>query len=189
MTGDVQIMVQMCPYNGQLRRTLIDFIDLKGRHTRANIADSVYAALPKCNCVSKICPFTTDSASTNFRAMDLLRERMVVTFAHLGCAGHKLHLSVTNSFGLCVTESASVEDIGRSQEDIESGSNDGNDDVPHGDLELGDLVREDNSFLGQDYSSESESESSLSEEFDLNSDEDAAWGVGVDTVGLDLIGV
>ncbi|EER08841.1 hypothetical protein Pmar_PMAR023980, partial [Perkinsus marinus ATCC 50983] len=116
--------------NGQLRRTLIDFIDLKGRHTRANIADSVYAALPKCNCVSKICPFTTDSASTNFRAMDLLRERMVVTFAHLGCAGHKLHLSVTNSFGLCVTESASVEDIGRSQEDIESGSNDGNDDVP-----------------------------------------------------------
>ncbi|KAF4710998.1 hypothetical protein FOZ63_032603 [Perkinsus olseni] len=75
-----------------LKRKLIDFIDFRGRHTGANIAASVRHALNECKCISKVRAFTTDSASTNFRAMHLLGEGLQGLnegFAHLGCAGHK----------------------------------------------------------------------------------------------------
>ncbi|KAF4684816.1 hypothetical protein FOZ60_007304 [Perkinsus olseni] len=103
-----------------LGRRLIDFVDLKGRHTGANIASCIYTSLEAAGCLGKIRSITTDSASSNFRAMDLLRTEYGMGetgFVHLTCLAHKLHLSIANSLGFWATASTSDEFSDSGEED------------------------------------------------------------------------
>ncbi|KAF4655896.1 hypothetical protein FOL47_009244, partial [Perkinsus chesapeaki] len=146
-----------------LRRIPLDFIDLKDRHTGANIAENVSGSLEVLGCAEKVRSFTTDSASSNFRAMDILYEKLQAPFMNLGRAGHKLRLLCRELPGTLNTEP------GGSVAEADSST--------AAQCDLGDVIREDDSFIYEDSATESET----SEDFDLEGDQDNSWADGVDT--------
>ncbi|KAF4649720.1 hypothetical protein FOL47_001789, partial [Perkinsus chesapeaki] len=171
---------------GSLRSKLIDFIELTGRHTGENIARHVHDALQASQCLLKVRAFTTDSASSNFRAMTVLKDVLHMgDFVHLGCVAHKLHLCVVNGLGMWA--STSLEDLKQSQDSQFDSTNAAGDHPavlgPDAvDYALQDLIREDDRFLELDENDDDGDDSDLGSA-DIDGDLDRAWSEGVETDG------